>query len=264
LIDFALIQGVILDMDGVVWRGNQVLNGVFSFTRFLSYKHTPYVFATNNSTRTPDDYAQKLQSIGIPVTPAQVITSATATARYLHEHYPDFSSVFIVGQEGLRQALQAQGFREATGQAQIVVVGLDPELTYDKLRKATFQLNGGAVFIGTNADAGFPEPDGIAPGAGSILAALQTASGRQPKVIGKPEEPMFEHALAVLGTRPATTLMIGDRLETDIVGARQAGLRSALVLSGVSGEADLARSDIQPDGVFADLAALLKTWESAE
>jgi 4-nitrophenyl phosphatase len=261
MLDLARIQGVILDMDGVVWRGAETLPGVPVLFDFLAARQIRYVFATNNSTQTPDAYSQRLNRLGVQANQGQIVTSSTVTAHYLRQQYPDFSTVFIVGQEGLRQALLAQGFREIEGQAELVVVGLDRQLTYDKLRTAAFQIRRGAVFVGTNGDKSIPDAEGIAPGAGSILAALEAATGQAPVVTGKPEAPMFEQALAILGTVPATTLMVGDRLDTDIWGAKRSGLQSALILSGVVGEAELTTSDLQPDAAFADLAHLMMEWQ---
>ena len=147
-------------------------------------------------------------------------------------------------------------------EAKVVVVGIDFNLTYNKLRRAVGLICGGADFIGTNADATFPMPDGLAPGAGSILAALRTATDVEPTVIGKPSKLMFTAALHSLGTAPESTLMIGDRLDTDIQGAQDAGLPAALLFTGVTSPAILAASAIQPEGVFDDLPALMAAWAS--
>jgi 4-nitrophenyl phosphatase len=144
--------------------------------------------------------------------------------------------------------------------ASIVVAGLDFKLNYDKLKRASLLIRGGAVFIGTNDDATFPMPEGLAPGAGSILALLRTSSGCEPLLMGKPNPPMFEAALRLLGTKPERTLMIGDRLDTDIAGAKRAGMRTALVLTGVSNQADVEDAADAPDAVFAGLPELLAAW----
>lgn len=252
------VQGVIADMDGVLWRGNDPLPGAAEFFAALEI---PYVFATNNSTRSVGDYVEKLGKMGITATPAQIVTSATATAAYLAGIYPAGTKIFVVGEAGLKQALQAHGFTlvSATGgQPHLVVAGLDRYLSYDKLAVATLHIQRGAAFIGTNGDKTFPVPQGVAPGAGSILAALETACGHAPQVVvGKPEPPMFEIALQILGTLPEYTLMIGDRLETDILGAQRMGIRTALMLSGISSEADVSVTGIQPEAVYQDLAHFL-------
>ncbi len=259
VIDFSQIRGVVLDMDGVIWRGSEILPGVPDFFTFLDARHIPYVFATNNSTRTPEMYVERLNGLGVKVETHQIITSPLVTARFIREHYPTATKAYIVGQEGIYAALRGAGLEIVEDeQADFVVVGLDSTLTYAKLQAACYQIQRGALFIGTNADTTLPEPDGYIPGAGSILALLQTATKQKPLIMGKPETPMFEYALGVLGAAPAATLMIGDRAETDIWGAKRAGLSSALVLSGVSEDGDL--TDYQPDGVYQDLVDLQNHW----
>jgi 4-nitrophenyl phosphatase len=142
-----------------------------------------------------------------------------------------------------------------------VVVGLDTNLTYEKLKKASFLIQAGATFIATNQDNSIPTPEGLAPGAGSLVSALKTASGKQPLVMGKPDAPMFEAALRLVDTSAAQTLMIGDRLNTDITGAALLGFKTALVLTGVSTRADAETSEIKPDSIYEDLEALLTAWD---
>ena len=148
------------------------------------------------------------------------------------------------------------GFHLVEGRAKAVVVGIDFNITYNELRAATLLIRGGADFIGTNPDTSYPTPEGIAPGAGSILALLEAASGRPPTIIGKPMRGMFDAALNVLGTQPQDTLMVGDRLNTDISGAKSLGMQTALVLTGVESRESLAESDIQPDYVYPGLPEL--------
>lgn len=260
MIDFSRIRGVILDMDGVIWRGSEILPGVPDFFKFLDSYGIPYVFATNNSTRTPEMYAERISGLGVKVEIRQIITSPLVTARFLRDQYPTLNKAYVVGQEGIYAALQGMGL-DIVGddeQADFVVVGLDRTLTYAKLQTACYQIQRGALFIGTNGDVTLPEPNGYIPGAGSILALLQTATKHPPLIMGKPEKPMFEYALGVLGTAPAATLMVGDRVETDIWGAKRAELSSALVLSGVTEDGDL--TDYQPDGIYQDLADLQQQW----
>ena len=261
--DFTELRGVLIDMDGVLWRGSEPLPGLVAFFEWLRARNLEYGLVTNNSTKTPADYAAKLAQLGVRDVPdARIVTSSSTTAHYLRAHYPPGTPVHVLGMDGLRRLVQAAGMTLADEGARAVVIGIDFELTYDKLKRATFILRAGADYIATNADATFPLPDGLAPGAGSLVAALSTASGRQPLVMGKPGAPMFEAALAALGTPPAQTVMIGDRLDTDIAGAAQNGLRSILVLTGVATRADLAASPARPDAVFDDLPALMRAWDS--
>lgn len=260
--DFSKIQGFVFDMDGVLWRGNQPLPGLAALFELLHSRALPYALATNNSGKSPADYVAKLASMGVPSVPqTAIITSATATAAHLREHYPQGTLVHVLGGDGLRLALADAGFTladdAAYGAVRAVVVGIDWELTYSKLRRATTLIRAGAAFYGTNPDRTFPTPEGLAPGAGSIIAAVATATDVQPQIIGKPHPPMFNAALHLLGTSAAHTVMVGDRLDTDILGAQQAGMRAALVLSGVTTREELATSAIQPDAVFNTLPELL-------
>lgn len=263
MLSFVSLQAVIFDMDGVIWRGDEAQPGVPQVFDYLTRQGLPFVFATNNSSKTPDMYVDKLAHFGIHTTPERIMTSAIATAHYVRRAYPQAKQAYIVGREGLIEALAAQGIHHTDQQADVVVVGFDPTLTYDKLRAASYQIQGGAPFIGANPDKSFPEPGGFAPGAGSILAALEAATGQAPYIVGKPHPPMFEAALDILNTPAAHTLMVGDRLETDIQGAITVGLRSALVLGGISTRADIETGDIQPEAIFDHLADLLAHWQQA-
>lgn len=259
--DFSGISGVVMDMDGVLWRGDTPLPGVAAFFTFLRERGLPFALASNNSSKAPGDYVTKLAGMGITGVPEQqIITSGTATVDYLQIHYPAGTAVHVLGGDGLRALVSAGGFTLSDETAAVVVVGIDFNLTYNKLKRATYIIRAGADFIGTNGDATFPLADGLAPGAGSLIAALRTSTDREPVMIGKPNQPMFAAALRLLGTTPGATLMIGDRLNTDIQGAQEAGLPAALVLTGVSTRATLAASAVRPDGVYDDLPALMVAW----
>ncbi len=256
---FKQIEAVISDMDGVLWRGSQALPGLHALFEALFARDIDFALATNNSRNTPADYVHKLAGMGVTgVQPHHILTSGAATARTLQAQYPAGTGLFVVGGDGLKQMLVQAGF-ELTEQAQVVVCGIDFDLTYSKLRTATLLIRGGADFIGTNPDSSFPAPEGLVPGAGSILALLETAAGQAPTIIGKPERGMFEAALAQLGSRPEETLMIGDRIGTDIAGAQALGIKTALVLTGVETETSLRASAVQPDAVFPGLPELIAT-----
>lgn len=256
----SLIDGVVMDMDGVLWRGDETLPGVGQFFDFLRARGLPFVLASNNSSKTPGDYVARLSGMGVDgVREDQIVTSGTATVDYLRHHYPAGAAVHVVGGAGLKALVGGAGFA-LSDDARIVVVGIDTKLTYDTLKRASLLIRGGADFIGTNGDVTIPIAEGFAPGAGSILAALVAATSRQPLVIGKPNQPMFEAALRALGTSPEHALMIGDRLDTDILGAQGAGLRAALVLTGVTTREVLVASDVVPDGIYEDLPALMAAW----
>jgi 4-nitrophenyl phosphatase len=253
------IRAVVCDMDGVLWCGDEPLPGLTAFFEHLHRRGLPYVLATNNSSRSPTDYVQKLASMGVTgVPPESIMTSGTATAAYLQARHPAGTRVHVLGGDGLRQALAQAGFALADDDVALVVVGLDRALSYEKLWRASSLIRDGALFVGTNADTTFPMPQGPAPGAGSIIAALAAATGQQPLIVGKPHPPMFQAALDWLGQEAAHTLMIGDRLDTDIVGAARVGLQTALVLTGIAGADDLAASPVQPDMIFSGLPEVIE------
>lgn len=257
------MQAVISDMDGVLYRGAQPLPGLHEFFAFVHERALPVVMATNNSSRHPEQFVQKLADMGIHgLDESHFVTSATATASYMQENYPAGTRVFVVGHSGLRRVLQEAGFVLADEDVRVVVVGIDMGFTYEKAQRATRLIRGGADFIGTNPDVTFPTPDGLAPGAGSVVGMIALATETDPPMMGKPAAAMFQAALKQLGSEPQHTLMIGDRLNTDIEGAKKAGLPTALVLTGVTEREQLAHSPIQPDYVFEDLPALLAAWRA--
>ncbi len=248
-------------MDGVLYRGNQAIPGTAGFLGFLRERGIGFVLATNNSTRTPEQYAAKLAGMGVTVHPDEVLTSAQATAGYLAGIARPGARVFVVGMDGLWTALGQAGFTLVEEGAEYVVVGMDFQVCYERLAQATLQIRAGARFIGTNPDLTFPSERGIVPGAGALLALLHAATGVTPTVIGKPETAMIEQAMARLGASAATTAVLGDRLETDILAGQRAGLTTLLVLSGITDRAMLARSELQPDLVFDDVAHLHTVWK---
>ena len=256
----AHIRNLIIDMDGVLYRENDPIPGLVEFFDFMQQRGIHFVLATNNSTRTPAQYVKKMAGMGVKITLADLITSAQATAAYLRQIAPPSTPVYAVGQEGLTAALQEVGFVLDSQRAEFVVAGLDTYVTYEKLKTASLLIQGGARFIGTNPDVTLPTPEGHAPGAGSILAAIETATGVAPTVIGKPEPTMFQQAMARLDATTADTAALGDRLETDILAAQRTGLLSLLVLTGATDRALLAESEIQPDLVFEGIADLCVKW----
>jgi 4-nitrophenyl phosphatase len=218
------------------------------------------VLATNNSTRTPQQYVDKLAAMGVGIHTSEVLTSAQATASHMASIAPPGTEVFVVGQDGLLAALEEAGFLLVEENAEFVVVGMDSAICYERLAQATLLIRAGARFIGTNPDKTFPSERGIVPGAGSLLAFLETASGVSPTVIGKPAPAMIEQALARTGADAVSAAMLGDRLETDILAGQQAGLLTLLVMSGITDKGILAESEIQPDLVYRDVAHLHADW----
>ncbi|MDD5411898.1 MAG: HAD-IIA family hydrolase [Methylobacter sp.] len=265
---FTNIRALIIDMDGVLWHGDLPAPGLKDFFQTLREQHISFILATNNASLTQQQYVTKLSRMGISVTLNEILTSSMATALYLTEHTdPATTRVFVIGEDGARQPLLDRGFTltdlyevnndsDSSIGADVVVCGKDATLSWDKLATATLNLRAGAKFIGTNADTTLPTERGLILGNGAILAALQTATGVTPIIIGKPEPIIYQQALAQLGTDPSETVAIGDRLETDILGAIRTGIRSLLVLSGVSTKDDLKTTDYQPTWVMTDIRAV--------
>jgi 4-nitrophenyl phosphatase len=255
------VQAVVMDMDGVLWRGDTPLPGLHEFFEFLHQRSLPFILATNNSTKTVEAYVRTLARFGIAIGPEHIVTSAVATAEYLRATYPGQAlRTHLVGESGLFEIMLEAGYAQVMADADVVIVGMDRDLTYAKIRTASTLIRQGARFIGTNGDRTFPMPDGLAPGSGSMLAAIEAAAGQAPFIIGKPEPVMFEMALARLGVTASQALMIGDRLETDILGGQQAGLITVLVRSGVTSPEALAASSVKPDLIFDGLPDLRAAW----
>ncbi|MDH7485947.1 MAG: HAD-IIA family hydrolase [Anaerolineae bacterium] len=265
-LDLKTLRAFLLDLDGVVYRGEAALPGAVEFVTALQAQGMPFLFITNNSTRTPAQYVARLARMGVHVGEEAVLTSALATAAYLAELAPPGTPVYVIGETGLRQALAERGFvlSEDHAVARYVVVGHDTALTWHKLAAATLAIRRGAPFIATNPDRTLPTEEGLVPGAGAILAALEAASGVSPQVIGKPESVIFRQALARLGVLPRHAAVVGDRLDTDIHGGQRAGLRTIGLLSGVTTAEEFARANPPPDGLFENLAALLAAWQAAK
>ena len=260
------VRAVLLDMDGVVYRGRQPLPGVQEMLDYLERTGRRWLFVTNNATKTPEMFVQTLAQMGIQAAPGHILSSALATASWLADEYPARGRVQVVGMSGLILALLDQGFTLAADpfQADFVVAAADFDLTFRKVADATLAIRNGARFVGTNIDASWPSEQGELPGAGSILALLETASGVAPTVIGKPFPGMFQQAMRMLGVGPEETLMVGDRYETDIVGAIKLGILTAGVLTGVTSEEGFRQADPPPDLILPGLPALLALLQAAD
>jgi 4-nitrophenyl phosphatase len=265
------ISNLIMDMDGVLWHGEKPVPGLASFFKMIRRRQIDYILATNNATKTPEQYANKLDRFGVEVPADRILTSAEATAGYLRKTYPAGRSAYVIGEMGLHKAMESQGYRIldeeiddlASIRADVVVVGMSRHVCYRHLAIANHLINNGATFIGTNPDVTFPSEIGRMPGAGSILAFLETASGISPKVIGKPNSTMFLEAIQRLAGSIGNTVMVGDRMNTDIAGAHSVGLRTVLLMSGIATREDLKNSKIEPDWVFEDLRSFAAAFEVA-
>ncbi|MFT8872500.1 MAG: TIGR01457 family HAD-type hydrolase [Sporolactobacillus sp.] len=235
----------LFDLDGTVYRGKEPIPEAVAFVKELKARGLDYLFITNNSTRTADEVAIQLSSYGIPCSAADVLTTGMAAARFVAQEKPN-ASVFAIGEEGLIGQLSKAGLRFDDRQPDYVVFGMDRTINYQKYEKACFAVRAGAHFISTNPDVALPNERGLAPGNGALTAVIAVSTGVTPVYIGKPEPIMIEQALNVLGAEKATTVMIGDNYDTDIMAGIRAGLDTMLVLTGVTSEQALAGKPAQP------------------
>jgi 4-nitrophenyl phosphatase len=259
----ANIRGLILDMDGVLWRGDEALLDMPAFFAQAEALGLKVTLATNNATRSVPQYLEKLSRYGAALHPDQVVNSPMAAAYYLSRKHPNGGNVFVVGESGLHDTLAEKGFLHAEENVLAVVAGLDRHITYTKLSKAASLIRSGVEFVGTNPDKTFPSPSGLTPGAGSVLAFIEAASDVSPVIAGKPEPFMFDLAIARMRLEPSETLAVGDRLDTDILGGQKAGCRTAAVLSGVSSLEEINAWSPPPDLVLEDLSGLLPRIQQA-
>lgn len=246
---------VVLDLDGVVYIGSTPIAGAAEAIRELSQAGWQVLFATNNSTKTPQSVANVLEAtVGIHIDPSVVVTSGMAAAAYLK--HAGLASAFVVGSSELSQTIQQLNISTVeASSAESVVVGLDRDLTYETIKQAATAIRSGARFVATNTDATFPTLTGLAPGAGSVVAAIATASGSEFIACGKPHEPMIR-LLAHTITSPHVW-MVGDRPETDIAFAKAAGWKSALTLTGVTRSIAEVPREFEPDHVLDSLTDLI-------
>ena len=251
------LRALILDMDGVLWKNNDPIGDLPSIFTEIDQLGLQVILATNNATKSIQMFVDKLAAFNVKIEPWQVINSAEATAHYLAQLHPEGGPVFIIGEKGLEEILLEKGFTSSAENPLAVVAALDHGINYEKTRKATLFIRAGVPFIGTNPDRTFPTPEGQVPGAGSILAMLEAATDISPVVIGKPNPAMYQFALERLGLSPEEVLVVGDRLETDILGAQKLGSPCALVLSGVTDEEKAWQWDPAPDMIAENLTQII-------
>jgi phosphoglycolate/pyridoxal phosphate phosphatase family enzyme len=274
-VDEALPRLVALDLDGVVWRGSHVFPGVREALEDVLRRGLDLRYVSNNSTAHREAVSQRLAAAGLPAGVERVLTSGFVCGAWLRNRVPQGSLVLVVGEEGLVRELREAGFEafrvteapalSAGAQPAAVVVGMDRMFDYKTLATAQEAIRAGALYVATNGDVTFPTPDGLAPGAGSLVAAVSAAAEREPVMVGKPSMTLAETLAAVTRVAAAETLFVGDRLSTDIAMAKAAGMMAALTLTGVTTNEDLWRAEITgewvlPDHVLdsiADLPALL-------
>lgn len=260
-------DALLVDLDGVVQLDARPIDGAAEALDRARGAGSRIVFLTNNAARRPADVVARLRSFGMAADDDEVMTSALATGRLLEQRFPAHSPVLVVGGDGLTAAVSDAGLRpvsSADEDPRVVVQGWAPEVGWPLLAEAAVALNAGVPWIATNVDRTLPSPRGPLPGNGSLVAALRTATGREPEVVGKPQRPLFDAALTRSGARRA--LVVGDRLDTDVAGAAAAGLASLAVLSGVASPRDLlaAVPEQRPCYLGRDLRAVLSAHPGVE
>jgi len=254
-------DGLLIDLDGVVWIGREPVPGSPQALAALLESGKQVVFVTNNPARPPAAYAERLRSLGVKVGEDRIVTAGMVAARLAAEAAGPGGSAFVIGAAPLKEMVAATGTRvlegeEARGAGAVVVSG-HRGFDYDELLTAKLALDGGAALVATSHDPTMPMPGGEWPGTGSILAAVETASGRTAEIAGKPEGHLFEMALEAIGS-PKRVAMIGDRISSDIEGGRRAGLETILVLSGTTTREQAEAAEPGPDHVVESLSALLR------
>ncbi|KXK15182.1 MAG: putative phosphatase [Chloroflexi bacterium OLB14] len=256
------IKALILDMDGVIWKADAPIGDLPAIFKRIRERGLKFVFATNNATKTPADYKKKLFELGVEVDESQVVTSALGIAFMLSQKYPQGTKVFMIGEDGIKTALEEKGFEildiDNASQAEIFVMGIDRQINFQKVSEAVLLVRAGIPFYTTNTDKTFPTPRGEIAGSGSWCAIISSATGVEPMVAGKPFPYLMELSLERLGTSKEETLIVGDRLETDIEAGQGVGCPVALVLSGVSSIDEANRWNPKIDLIAEDLAELVK------
>jgi HAD superfamily hydrolase (TIGR01450 family) len=254
-------DGFLVDLDGVVWVGRELLPGAAETLRELIEDGKEVVFVTNNPGRPPATYVERLRDAGVPAGDDRVVTAGVATARLAAEQMGLGASAFVIGAPAFHETVADAGLEPCEGEAgrsaEAVLVSGHRGFDYEELLTATLALQGGARVFATSRDPTLPMPGGDWPGTGSILAAVETASGARAEIGGKPERHLFDQARALIAGAKRVA-MVGDRIASDIEGGRRAGLATILVLSGASSRQDAAAADQPPDLVLDDLAALLR------
>jgi len=250
-----MTRGFLIDMDGVIYRGSELIAGAQRFVNTLRRSDVPFLFLTNNSQRTRRDVAMKLRRMGIQAEEKHVFTCAMATARFLAQQKPN-GTAYVIGEGGLLQALHTNGYSVVDHDPDYVVVGEGRSLNFEMFETAVRMIQKGAKLVATNLDPNCPTQQGMRPGCGAIVALLETATGRKAFSVGKPSPVMMRAARKELGLSADETIMIGDTMETDILGGVQMGYRTVLVLSGSTRKEDVDKYAYRPDTIVDSVADL--------
>jgi 5'-nucleotidase len=253
-------HGFLIDMDGVIYRGSELIPGAEKFISKLRREDIPFLFLTNNSQRTRRDVATKLMRMGIDVEEEHVFTCAMATARFLARQKP-CGTAYVIGEGGLTQALHTNGYSIVDHDPDYVVVGEGRSFNFEMIETAVRMILNGAKLVATNMDPNCPTQHGLRPGCGAIVAMLETATGQKAFSVGKPSPIMMRHARKELGLSTSEVTMIGDTMETDILGGVEMGYNTVLVLSGGTCRDDLVNFAYQPGRVVDSIADLCDALE---
>lgn len=245
-------KGFLIDLDGTIYRGNEPIPEAIEFMKRLKAEQLPYIYVTNNSTTPPQKVAERLERMGAPATSENVLTTSLAAASFISAQ-KRAASVFYIGEEGLRVALEEEGLHVEEENPDYVIVGLDRELTYEKLTKACLAIRKGARFVSTNPDVAFPTEKGLAPGNGALTSLITASTGVKPVVIGKPESIIMEEAIRKMGLAKSDCLMIGDNYHTDILAGIHAEVDTLFVATGVTLLEDLKQQVQQPTHIVTTL-----------
>jgi len=250
-------HGFLIDMDGVIYRGGNVIDGAVEFTNELRRREIPFLFVTNNSQRTRRDTATKLNRMGFRVDDTHIFTCAMATARFLARQKPG-GTAYVIGEGGLLQAMHTNGFSVVDSAPDYVVVGEGRTLSMENVELAVNLVLGGARLIATNLDPNCPTSNGTRPGCGATVAMIEVATGAKAFSVGKPSAVMMREASKELGLHSAEITMIGDTMDTDVLGGVGIGFRTILVLTGVTKREDLSKFAYRPDAVVPSIASCLQ------
>ena len=249
--------GFICDMDGVIYHGNKILDGVADFVNWMLDNNKKFVFLTNSSERTPQELSMKLERMGLHVTPDHFYTSAMATAEFLHSQNPD-STAYVIGEAALTKALYDQGIYMNDVNPTYVVVGETSTYCFEKITKASNLVLKGAKLIGTNPDITGPIENGICPATGALMAPIELATGKKAYFVGKPNPLMLRHGLKKLNCHSQDIAFIGDRMDTDIIAGIESNVDTVLVLSGVTAKEDIDNFPYRPKYIVNGVGDLVR------
>lgn len=250
-------QGFICDMDGVIYHGNNILDGVREFVNWMIENNKKFVFLTNSPERTPHELSMKLDRMGLSVTPDHFYTSAMATAEFLHSQAPDCTA-YVIGEASLSKAMYDQGIYMNDVNPDYVVIGETRTYCFEKIEKAIALVNAGAKLIGTNPDTVGVTDRGIMPATGSLVAPIEIATGKKAYFVGKPNPVMIRHGLKRLGCHSEDIAFIGDRMDTDIIAGIESNVDTILVLSGVTAREDIGNFPYRPKYIFNGIGDILE------